>query len=72
MKRLFFFIAVVVLVMILAGSSASAVSDTITIDNNAPDNHIITSGTESSNSSAGASITITMYTVADESVRQQQ
>jgi hypothetical protein len=35
-------------------------------DSNIPDNEITTSQTEASNSSASATITITMYAVADE------
>ncbi|HUW45642.1 MAG TPA: hypothetical protein VMW50_07575 [Dehalococcoidia bacterium] len=68
MKRLILLIALVMLVMILAGSSASVVSDTSAslTDNNIPHNDITTSQTEASNSSASASITITMYAVADE------
>ena len=68
MKRLVLLIALVMLVMILAGSSASAVSDTnasLTV-NNIPNNEITTSQTEASNSSGSATITITMYTMADE------
>jgi len=68
MERLALLIALVVLVVILAGSSASAVSDTRVslTDSNIPDNGITTSQTEASNSSASATITITMYAVADE------
>ena len=64
-KRL---ILLVALVVILAGLSASVASDTsISIgDTNIPDNEITTSQTEASNSSASATITITMYAVADE------
>jgi len=67
-KRLILLIALVVLVVILAGSSASAVSDirVSLVDSNIPDNKITTSQTEAGNSSASATITITMYAVADE------
>jgi hypothetical protein len=64
MKRLTFLIALVVLVVILAGSSASVVSDTTTIESDIPDNEITSGQTEASNSSASATTTITMYTVA--------
>ena len=60
MKRLILLIALVVLVVILAGSSAPVVSDTSPIDSNIPDNETIISQTEASNSSASATITITM------------
>ena len=67
-KRLILLIAVVVLVMILANLPASAVSDTgaSLADSNISDNELTTSQTEASNSSASATITITMYAVADE------
>ena len=65
-KRLILLIVLVVLIVILAGSSASAVSDTRVslTDSNIPDNELTTRQTEASNSSASATITITMYTVA--------
>lgn len=68
MKRLIFLVALVVLVMILAGSSASVVSDSDASlgDSNILDNEITTSQTKASNSSASATITITMYGVASE------
>ena len=68
MKRLILLIVLVVLVMILAKLPASAVYDTgaSPTDSNIPDNEITTSQTEASNSSASATITITMYAVADE------
>ena len=68
MKRLILLIALVMLVMILAGSSASAVSDTnpSLADTSIPDTEITTSQTQVGNSSASATITITMYAVADE------
>jgi len=63
-SRLILLIALVVLVAILASSSASAVSD-----NDAPPTHndissheTITNRTIADNSSASATITITMYT----------
>jgi hypothetical protein len=67
-KRLILLIALVVLVMILAKLPASVVSDTRTslADSNISDNETITSQTETSNSSVSATITITMYAVADE------
>ena len=63
MKRL---IPVIALVVILAGLPVVVVSDTSPADGNIPDNEITTSQTEASNSSATATITITMYAVADE------
>ena len=51
--------------MVLAKLPASAVSDTTPIDSNIPDNEITTSQTGASNSSASATITITMFTVND-------
>lgn len=68
MKRLIVLVALVVLVMILAGSSASVVSDTgaSLADSKISDNKVTTSQTEASNSSASATITITMYAVDDE------
>jgi len=67
-KRLILLIALVLLVMILTGPSASVVSDTSAslTDSNIPDNELTTSQTEASNSSASATITITMYAVASE------
>jgi hypothetical protein len=64
-KRLIPLIAVVV---ILAGLPALVVPDTgaSPTDSNIPDNEITTSQTEANNSSASATITITMYAVADE------
>ena len=60
MNRLALLIALVVILPVLVMLDASpAVS-------NIPDNEITTSQTEASNSSASATITITMYTVADE------
>ena len=68
MKRLILSIALVELVIILAKIPASAVSDTSAspIDGNIPHNELTTRQTEASNSSASATITITMYAVADE------
>ena len=68
MKRLIVSIVLVVLVMILAGSSTSAVSDTnpSLADTSIPDNEITASQTKASNSSASATITITMTGVLDE------
>ena len=61
-KGLILLIALVMLVMILAGSSAWAVSDSDApfADSNIPDNEINTTQTEAGNSSASATITITM------------
>lgn len=68
MKRLILLFALVALVMILAGASAKAVRDTGTslADSNTPDVGIITSQTEASNSSASATIAVTMYAVNDD------
>ena len=68
MKRLILLIALVVLVMTLAKLPASVVSDTRTslADSNIPHNEITTSQDQASNSSASATITITMYAVSDE------
>lgn len=63
MKKLIPLIAAVV---IIAGLPVLVVSDTSPIDSRIPNNEITTSQTEASNSSASATITITMYTVADE------
>jgi len=62
MKRLIPFIT---LVVILAGLPVLVVSDTGASlnNNNIPDNEITTYQAEASNSSASATITITMYTV---------
>jgi len=61
-KRLILLIALVMLVMILARLPASAVSDTTRIESNIPDNETTITQTEAGNSSASATITITMYT----------
>ena len=68
MKRLIILFALVMLVMILARLPASAVPDTSVslADTNIPHNEITTNQTEASNSSASATITITMYAMADE------
>jgi len=68
MKRLILVIALAMLVMILAKLPTSVVSDagTSLADTTIPDNELTTSQTEASNSSASATITITMYAVADE------
>ena len=65
MKRL---IPLIALVVILAGLPVLVVSDTgaSLTDTSTPGNEITTSQTEASNSSASATITITMYSVADE------
>jgi hypothetical protein len=57
-------IALVILVVILAGSSASAVSDSHTSPTygDISSNEIVTNQTQATDSSAGATITITMYT----------
>ena len=68
MKRLILLIALVVQVMVLAGSSASAMPDTeISLSaSNIPETETSFAQTEASNSSTGATITITMYAVDDE------
>ena len=60
MKRLILLIALVVMLPVLVVSDTSLTASSI------PDNEITASQTEASNSSASATITITMYTVADE------
>lgn len=67
MKRLILLIALVVLVMILTSLPMSAVSDASAslADSNIPDKETIASQTEAGNSSASATITITMYAVMD-------
>jgi hypothetical protein len=67
-RRIIILIALVVLVIILAKLPASVVSYTSAslIDGNIMGNGITNSQTEASNSSASATITITMYAVADE------
>jgi len=64
-KRLILLIA---LVVILAGLPVLVVSDTgaSLADTGVPDNELTASQTQASNSSASASITITMYAVANE------
>jgi Na+-transporting methylmalonyl-CoA/oxaloacetate decarboxylase gamma subunit len=66
-KRLIVFIVLVVLVMALGGLSTSASSDTGAplSDSNTLDNEMISSQVEATNSSASATITITMYAVDD-------
>ena len=65
MKKLTF---LVVLPIILAGLILSDLSDTdISIaDTGTPNNEVTSSVSKASNSSASATITITMYAVADE------
>ena len=63
MKKLILLIA---LVVILIGLPAIVVSDTPSINSDTLDDEITTHQTETSNSSASGTITITMYTVADE------
>jgi len=65
-KRLILLIALVVLVMILAKLPASVVSDTSLADSSIPDNEITTGQPEASNSSASATITITMTGILNE------
>jgi hypothetical protein len=67
-KRLIPLVALVVLVMILASLPVPVVSDISTslTDSNITDSEITTIQTEASNSSASATITITMYAVDDE------
>ncbi len=64
MKRLILLIA---LIVIIAGLPVLVVSDTSAsrADSNIPDNELTTSQTQASNPSASATITITMYAVAD-------
>ena len=64
-KRL---ISLITLVVILAGLPVLVGSDTSAspTDSNIPDNEITTNQTGVSNSSASATITITMYAVGDE------
>ena len=68
MKRLILLIVLVVLVIILAKLPVSVVSDSSVslAGSNIPDDEITTSQTQASNASASTTITITMYTVADE------
>ena len=61
MKRLILLIALVVTLAALVLSDA----DTFLADSNIPDNEITTGQIEVSNSSASATITITMYTLPD-------
>ena len=65
MKRL---IPLIALVVIIAGLPVLVVSDTgaSLTDGSIPDNEITNSQTEAGNSSKSATITITMYAVADE------
>lgn len=60
MERLILLIALVVILPVLL------VLDTSPADSNIPDKEVTASQTEASNSTASATITITMYTVADE------
>ena len=60
MKRLILLIALVVMLPVLVVLDASLADGSI------PDNELITSPIEASNSSASATITITMYTVVDD------
>jgi hypothetical protein len=66
-KRLILLIVLVVLVMILAKLPAYVVSDTSVslADNTIPDKEITTNQTAASNSSASATITITMTGILD-------
>ena len=61
-------ISLIILVVILAGLPVLVVSDTgaSVTDSNVPDNEITTSQIEASNSSASATITITMTGVLTE------
>ena len=60
MKRLILLIALVVMLPMLVVLDASPADTSI------PDNELITSQIEASNSSASATITITMYAVVDD------
>jgi len=59
-KRLILLIALVVMLPVLVVLDASLADSSI------PDNELITSQIEASNSSASATITITMYAVVDD------
>jgi len=63
--RLFFLAILVVLLagLVLLGLSDTAIS---VADTNVPDNEVTSSVSKENNSSASATITITMYAVADE------
>ena len=63
MKRLFF---LVIFASLLAALILFGLSDAPISGENISDNKVTTSQTEASNSTASATITITMYTVADE------
>ena len=65
MKRL---ILLIILVVIIASLPVLVVPDTgaTLSDSSIPDNEVTTSQTEASNSSASATITITMYTLPNE------
>lgn len=63
MKKL---IPLIALVVILASLPVLVVSDTSPTDSNIPDNEITTRPTEASNSSASATITITMTGILNE------
>lgn len=65
MKRPVFLItfAILLLVSILLGLNDTDIS---VADSNIPDNEVASSVSKTSNSSASATITITMYTVVDE------
>ena len=69
MRSLLFLVA---LAVILLGLPLSTISDSSAplADTSIPDNEITTSQTEASNSSATATIMITMYALADEWVSQ--
>ena len=60
MKRLVLLVALIVMLPVLVVLDASLA------DSSLPDNELITNQIEASNSSASASITITMFAVADE------
>lgn len=62
MKRLILLITLVMTLVALVVSDA----DTFLTDSNIPDNEITTSQIEASNSSASATITITMYAIPHE------
>lgn len=65
MKRLFF---VVILAIIFIGLPLLGLSDTVisSADTSVPSSEVTSSISKASNSSASATITITMYAVADE------
>lgn len=68
MKKLILLVALAALVVLLARLPTSVVSDTSAsrADSNIPDNELTTSQTAATNSSASATITITIYAVPED------